>query len=203
MENFDLRKYLAENKLLKENLIPDGWDEEDISTWEVEPGETIIKAWSAPMEGWDEEHKDMIIIKQKEDGNHYLDGYVSYGDFEEQGPFDSYEEVFKLAVDEMNAFKEDWDEEDPEGDYYDDGDDDEESIDDRITKTYLVKYDQLPNPRYPGKDGRRIVRTWAKSPGEAINLVKVMEDDFKVYVHHVEGDREEFGEDEEGWEKFF
>ena len=62
----------------------------------------------APMEGWDEEHEDMVIIKQKDDGKHYLDGYVAFGDFEEQGPFDSYEEVFQLAVDEMNAFKEDW-----------------------------------------------------------------------------------------------
>ena len=111
MENFDLRKYLAENKLLKEQSIPSGWDEwteEETLEFLKSPGETAIKIWDAPMEGWDEEHEDMVIIKQKDDGKHYLDGYVAFGDFEEQGPFDSYEEVFQLAVDEMNAFKEDW-----------------------------------------------------------------------------------------------
>ena len=111
MDNFDLRKYLAEGKLLKEDTIPSGWDEwTEKETLEFlnSPGETAIKIWDAPMEGWDEEHRDVIIIKQKDDGKHYLDGYVAFGDYKEQGPFDSYEEVFQLAVDEMNAFKEDW-----------------------------------------------------------------------------------------------
>ena len=79
-----------------------------------EDGEIVVKAWDAPMEGWDEEHKDSVIIR-KEDDKFYLDGYVSYGDFEIQGPFDTYEETLKLAVEEMEAFKEDWDKDLAEG----------------------------------------------------------------------------------------
>tara|TARA_R110002020_G_scaffold287847_1_gene503411 strand:+ start:1275 stop:1661 length:387 start_codon:yes stop_codon:yes gene_type:complete len=122
MDTFDLRKYLAEGKLIKEDTIPSGWDEwteDELKKWEPTIGETVIKVWDAPMEGWDEEHKDMIIIKQKDDGKHYLDGYVAFGDYKEQGPFDSYEEVFQLAVDEMEAFKMDWDDRGNEDDYYD------------------------------------------------------------------------------------
>ncbi|MDB4276920.1 hypothetical protein N9864_00195 [bacterium] len=113
MNNFDLRKYLAEGRLLKEEMkAPSGWTEiKDLSDlhYSEEDGEIAVKAWDVPMEGWDEEHKDMIIIRKDDDG-FYLDGYVSFGDFEMQGPFNTYEEVLKLAVEEMEAFKEDWDE---------------------------------------------------------------------------------------------
>ena len=110
----DLEKLsLAEGKLLKEEMkAPSGWTEiKDLSDlhYSEEDGEIAVKAWDAPMEGWDEEHKDMIIIRKDDDG-FYLDGYVPFGDFEMQGPFNTYEEVLKLAVEEMEAFKEDWDE---------------------------------------------------------------------------------------------
>jgi hypothetical protein len=104
---------------LNENSIPSGWTEtKDLEGRGFDPDEPddehILKIWSAPMEGWDEEHKDEIIIKKGEDGKYYQDAYVSYGDYEEQGPFETYEEALKSAIGEMNAFKEDWD---SEGDY--------------------------------------------------------------------------------------
>jgi hypothetical protein len=108
------RKYLTEG-IINEESIPSGWSEENLNGRgfdEDEPEDGhILKIWSAPMEGWDEEHKDEIIIRMGEDGKHYQDAYVSYGDYEEQGPFDTYEEALKSAVGEMNAFKEDWDKE--------------------------------------------------------------------------------------------
>jgi hypothetical protein len=108
------RKYLTEG-IIKEDSIPSGWTEENLDGRgfdEDEPEEGhILKIWSAPMEGWDEEHKDEIIIRMGEDGKHYQDAYVSYGDYEEQGPFDTYEEALKSAIGEMNAFKEDWENE--------------------------------------------------------------------------------------------
>ena len=109
-----IKKMMDKEKPLKEEMTaPSGWTEiKDLSDmhYSEEDGEIAVKAWDAPMEGWDEEHKDMIIIR-KDDSGFYLDGYVPFGDFEMQGPFNTYEEVFKLAVEEMEAFKEDWDEE--------------------------------------------------------------------------------------------
>ena len=109
-----IKVVMDKEKPLKEEMTaPSGWTEiTDLSDmhYSEEDGEIAVKAWDAPMEGWDEEHKDMIIIR-KDDSGFYLDGYVPFGDFEMQGPFNTYEEVFKLAVEEMEAFKEDWDEE--------------------------------------------------------------------------------------------
>ena len=104
---------LAEGKLLKEELkAPSGWTEiKDLSDMHrsEEDDEIAVKAWDAPMEGWDEKNKDIIVVR-KEDDKFYLDGYIPFGSFDEQGPFDTYEEALKLAVEEMEAFKEDWDE---------------------------------------------------------------------------------------------
>ena len=106
--------YLAEGRLLKEEIkAPSGWTEiKDLSNMHrsEEDGEIAVKAWDAPMEGWDEENKDIIVVR-KEDDKFYLDGYIPFGSFDEQGPFDTYEEALKLAVEEMEAFKEDWDKE--------------------------------------------------------------------------------------------
>ena len=101
----------AEGKLLKEELkAPSGWTEiKDLSDMHrsEEDDEIAVKAWDAPMEGWDEENKDIIVVR-KEDDKFYLDGYIPFGSFDKQGPFDTYEEALKLAVEEMEAFKEDW-----------------------------------------------------------------------------------------------
>jgi hypothetical protein len=131
-----------EGKLLKEEMTaPSGWNEfKDISDMHdsEEDGEIAVKAWEAPMEGWDEEHKDMIIIK-KDDSGFYLDGYVSFGDFQMQGPFDTYEEVLKLAFTEMEAFKEDWDEDLAEGKQLKEETDDSVKTDTPIKKSKMKK----------------------------------------------------------------
>jgi len=122
------RKYLTEG-IIKEDSIPSGWTEENLDGRgfdEDEPEDGhILKIWSAPMEGWDEEHKDEVIIRIGEDGKHYQDAYISFGDYEEQGPFDTYEEALKSAIGEMNAFKEDWEDED---EYFEEGKVNEELI---------------------------------------------------------------------------
>lgn len=128
MSNFDLKKYLTEGILFKEikakaaYTVPEGFNEiEDISYFnddEDDPGE-VLKAWEAPMEGWDDEHMDVVMIKKEYDynpetgefegeGKFYVDGYVAFGDFDEKGPFDTFEEAFSIAVEEMEAFKEEW-----------------------------------------------------------------------------------------------
>ena len=128
MSNFDLKKYLTEGILFKEikakaaYTVPEGFNEiEDISYFnddEDDPGE-VLKAWEAPMEGWDDNHMDVVMIKKEYDynpetgefegeGKFYVDGYVAFGDFDEKGPFDTFEEAFSIAVEEMEAFKEEW-----------------------------------------------------------------------------------------------
>ena len=128
MSNFDLKKYLAEGNLFKEikakaaYTVPEGFNEiEDISYFnddEDDPGE-VLKAWEAPMEGWDDNHMDVVMIKKEYDynpetgefegeGKFYVDGYVAFGDFDVKGPFDTFEEAFSIAVEEMEAFKEEW-----------------------------------------------------------------------------------------------
>ena len=99
-------------------MIPSGWTDggEDYSDWENNPGETVIKVFSAPMEGWDKEHEDMIMIKKgigdfnpDNEEKFYVDGYISYGDYgTPDGPFDSYDEAFKVAVEAMEELKQDW-----------------------------------------------------------------------------------------------
>ena len=131
MSNFDLKKYLAEGNLFKEikakaaYTVPEGFNEiEDISYFnddEDDPGE-VLKAWEAPMEGWDDNHMDVVMIKKEYDynpetgefegeGKFYVDGYVAFGDFDVKGPFDTFEEAFSIAVEEMEAFKEEWNDE--------------------------------------------------------------------------------------------
>ena len=131
MSNFDLKKYLTEGILFKEikakaaYTVPEGFNEiEDISYFnddEDDPGE-VLKAWEAPMEGWDDNHMDVVMIKKEYDynpetgefegeGKFYVDGYVAFGDFDVKGPFDTFEEAFSIAVEEMEAFKEEWNDE--------------------------------------------------------------------------------------------
>ena len=108
-----IKMVMDKEKPLKEEMTaPSGWTEiTDLSDmhYSEEDGEIAVKAWDAPMEGWDEKNKDIIVVR-KEDDKFYLDGYIPFGSFDEQGPFDTYEEALKLAVEEMEAFKEDWDE---------------------------------------------------------------------------------------------
>jgi hypothetical protein len=138
MDSFNLKKYLAEGRLFEENtqallreikvgspssIPPSGWDEiRDLSDFNDDYGMypiEVLKAWEAPMEGWDDEHMDIVMIKKqypynpgthwfKDEGKFYVDGYVAFGDFDDKGPFDTFEEALYIAVKEMEAFKEEW-----------------------------------------------------------------------------------------------
>jgi hypothetical protein len=102
------------------NNIPEGWSnntKEDLKNWEDEDtklfGGKLIASYSAPMEGWDENHEDEIKILKTENG-YKLDIYVPFGSYEEDLPeFKNIREAFNKAVEIMEAFKNDWD----NGDY--------------------------------------------------------------------------------------
>jgi len=92
--------------------IPSGWKElnpKEFDGWG--DGETTqLKVWSAPMEGWDHHHNDLVVLlKDDESGKYHVDGYLSYGDFEPKGPFESYQEALKSSIEVMEWLKEDWD----------------------------------------------------------------------------------------------
>lgn len=141
MDSFDFKKYLAEGRLFKENTQaplreikvkapfpttpPEGWEEIenpleyfDGYDDEDDPGKVLI-AWKAPMEGWDYDHEDLVMIKKEYtynpetgefegEGKFYIYGYVAFGNFENQGPYDTYEEALEKAFEVMEEFKDDW-----------------------------------------------------------------------------------------------
>lgn len=96
--------------------IPNGWTEQLITAEDQdyhpenkdEPGYyEVINRFSAPMEGWDSNHDDVIIIKKDKKG-YFVEFCYAFGDCMNGGRFSSFYEVKKAAVDEMETLKEEW-----------------------------------------------------------------------------------------------
>jgi hypothetical protein len=102
--------------------IPSGW--EALSTDpEPDPEEDIeIESYGAPMEGWDENHLDIVSImktpemdpftEEPQEVKYYVRTYISFGDYPESEHFDSYYDAKEKAVNIMNDIKSEWDEDD-------------------------------------------------------------------------------------------
>lgn len=128
MDNFDLNKYLYNNPLLKEikindpNIpsdikIPEGWDEIK-DPWQDTEGGEMFKAYEAPMEGWDEEHKDYVWIYKTNEGKYAIGVNYAFGDYDSSKEiFNSLRDAMLAAVKEMEELKEEWD---TDYDQYDD-----------------------------------------------------------------------------------
>jgi len=93
---------LTENKY-PEEFTPFQTNEDDNELYDGE----VIAAYSAPMEGWDENNNDTVVIVKKEDG-YYVDGYIAFGEFEVKGPFNTQQEAEKTAYDTMQGLIDDW-----------------------------------------------------------------------------------------------
>ena len=64
------RQYLTEGVIKEELKAPSGWTEiKDLSDLHrsEEDDEIAVKAWDAPMEGWDEKNKDIIVVRKEDD----------------------------------------------------------------------------------------------------------------------------------------
>lgn len=116
-----LDRYLGKSSVNEgKKGIPKGWSEEkDINLYNDESGKEtyggeVIKAYSAPMEGWDEYHTDEIKIIKKEDGNFGISAYYSFSGEDEElkkESFNSLEAAQKRVVEVMKEIMESWDDE--------------------------------------------------------------------------------------------
>mgnify|MGYP001595514023 CR=1 FL=1 len=108
-----LTNIIKELQIQNPNLpdIPEGWNEELDDLGEDEDGKVIRSFW-APMEGWDDNHQDIVKILKLNDGTYKLQVYISFADWlGNEGPFNTYREALMEAIDVMEGLKEEWDEE--------------------------------------------------------------------------------------------
>jgi hypothetical protein len=107
MDNFDLRKYLAEGKLYEES-IPSGWKKIDTSNdYEAEAKQGRLMGFEAPMNGIEGDEVDNIYIEQDED-EFEVHIMTAFNNPEYKGPFNSKEEALKVAIQKMQDLKKDW-----------------------------------------------------------------------------------------------
>lgn len=101
--------------------VPEGWSESKISDQDQDKelyGGKIVKMYTAPMDGWDEEHEDILYIIEKEDGSFKISAYYAFGGDDEELEkelFNSLEAAQKRVVEVMEEIMENWDEEGNEG----------------------------------------------------------------------------------------
>jgi hypothetical protein len=101
-----------------QDLVPDGWEEIDVDSEPDEEEDIEIESYSAPMEGWDEEHHDFIsimktpeidpITKKPLKSKYYVRTYLAFSDVEDSEQYDSLEQAKSKAVKIMNNIKSDW-----------------------------------------------------------------------------------------------
>jgi len=98
--------------------IPTGWEQLNIDP-EPDPEEDIeVESYGAPMEGWDEDHLDVVTIMktpeidpltdEPQEVKYYVTTYISFGDFEESEQFDNIDDAKAEAISIMNDLKSDW-----------------------------------------------------------------------------------------------
>ena len=114
MDNFDLKKYLAEGRLYEES-IPSGWKKIDTSNdYEEEAEQGRLMGFEAPMNGIEGDEVDNIYIEQDED-EFEVHVITAFNNPEYKGPFNSKEEALKVAIQKMEDLKKDWDKDLAEG----------------------------------------------------------------------------------------
>lgn len=101
--------------------IPEGWSDNtksDLKIWDEDDirifGGRLVKSYSAPMEGWDENHTDDVKIIKVKNG-YKIEVYIPFGDFAAELPiYKTLQQAFDAAVEIMEDLKEDWDDYDDE-----------------------------------------------------------------------------------------
>jgi hypothetical protein len=98
--------------------IPSGWNSLKVYQ-DQDPEEDIeIESYGAPMEGWDEDHLDVVTIMktpevdpltdEPQEVKYYVATYISFGDFTKSEQFDNLDDAKAEAISIMNDLKSDW-----------------------------------------------------------------------------------------------
>jgi hypothetical protein len=116
-----LMDLLKEYKINQPGLeIPKGWEQFKVDPDQYPGDDKEVEAYSAPMEGWDKEHHDYVIIYKTPNNEYYIVSSFAFGDYEtDEKRFNSLSNARKRAVEVMEDIMKDW-----ETDY-----DDEEELD--------------------------------------------------------------------------
>lgn len=113
-----LEKITTQSRLNEGNKIPKEWSEyiiDDTDQDEELYGGEIIKFFSAPMDGWDEEHTDTIRIIQIPEGKYKIEIYYAFGSEDEEESkkiYPTYDIALKKAIEIMEEIMDGWDDED-------------------------------------------------------------------------------------------
>ena len=84
-------------------------DAEEFGYDPYDPYGKLIEAYEAPMEGWDENHPDVIYIFKKINNKFNVMGNYAFGDYISEGEYNSLYEAQKRAVELMEELKKSWD----------------------------------------------------------------------------------------------
>lgn len=104
---------ITEIKVNNPNIeIPSGWTDNDVSEFEPDEDGVVVKQYTAPMEGWDPNHDEIVTIFEK-DGIFKIQVYIPFGDYgfgDDESKFKNFNDALREAVSIMNELKEDWEE---------------------------------------------------------------------------------------------
>jgi hypothetical protein len=103
---------------LQDLSIPSGWKTSTIDPDPDPEQDMEVEAYRAPMEGWDEDHEDVVTImktpeidpttEEPQEVKYYVTTYVAFGDITESEQFDNYDDAKEEAISIMNDLKSDW-----------------------------------------------------------------------------------------------
>jgi hypothetical protein len=103
---------ISEIKIIPSTLggpkIPKGWEQYEVDPEPDMEEDIEVEAYSAPMEGWDEEHYDTVSIMKTPEDKYYVQTYISFGDIEDSEQYNSFEQAKMQAIRIMNDIKYTW-----------------------------------------------------------------------------------------------
>ena len=101
--------------------IPKEWEQFKVDPDQYPGDDKEVEAYSAPMEGWDDEHHDYVIIYKTPNNEYYIVSSFAFGDYEtDEKRFNSLPNARKRAVEIMEDIMKDWETDEEE---YDEDDD--------------------------------------------------------------------------------
>jgi len=111
-----LMDLLKEYKINQPGLeIPKGWEQSKFDPDQDPEDDIEVEAYSAPMEGWDEEHRDYVIIYKTPNNEYYIVSSFAFGDYEtDEKRFNSLSNARKHAVEVMEDIMKEWETDDEE-----------------------------------------------------------------------------------------